>query len=238
MAPLIGITSYRHTNKFGYPIISLNEAYIQAVSQAGGIPVMIPLGLPEEQLEGMLAHLDGLVLSGGGDIAPERFGMESHPKVDGVDPDRDRVEIKVTRDAVQNGVPFLGICRGIQTLNVALGGTLYTHIPDQVPNAVHHPYIEGNSRGFLAHDVTVQSDSALAKILGDPNPMVNSMHHQGIFALAPGLVETAHAADGVIEAVELPDHPYGIAVQWHPECITELASMQALFRSLVVAATR
>jgi len=236
MAPLIGITTYRHLNKQGYPLISLNEAYVQAVSQAGGIPILVPLGLPKNQIAAILLRLDGILFSGGGDIEPGRFGMEPHPEVTGVDLDRDRVEIALAQDAVQKGVPFLGICRGIQILNVALGGTLYTHIPDQVPGAVHPPYIEENPRDFLAHEVTIQAGTQLYKILGESQVRVNSLHHQGILDLAPGLVESAHASDGVIEAVEMPGHPFGVAVQWHPECIPSLAPMRALFKSFGVAA--
>ena len=235
---LIGITTYRDLNKHSSPIIALNEAYIQAVSQAGGIPVLVPLGLPGSQLKEMLQYLDGVLFSGGGDLEPGRFGGNFHPAVDGVDPDRDRTEIELFRDSVEGGIPFLGICRGIQTINVALGGTLYTHIPDQHPGAIHHPYIEGNPRDYLAHPVKIQPGTQLFEILKDSPVQVNSMHHQGIRNLAPGLKATAHAPDGLIEAVELPGHPFGIAVQWHPECLTAYAPMRELFRAFVEAASR
>jgi putative glutamine amidotransferase len=235
-SPLIGITTSRQLHQQGYPLISIPEAYIQAVVQAGGIPVLIPLGIPDRQLQDMLAHLDGILFSGGGDIDPGRYGADPHPEVSFVDSDRDRVEIQLVLDAVHRGTPFLGICRGIQTVNVALGGTLFTHLPDQRPSGVHHPYIEGNSRGYLAHSVQVQPGTHLHRILGQSSVQVNSMHHQGIEHLAPGLLDTAHAPDGLVEAIELSDHRFGIAVQWHPEWLTGQATMRALFRAFVEAA--
>ena len=236
--PLIGITTYRQLNNLGYPVNALNEAYIQAISQAGGIPVLIPLGLPQSHLKEMRYHLDGILFSGGGDIEPARFGGDSHPAVDGLDPDRDRTEIELIQDSVEMKFPFLGICRGIQTINVALGGTLYTHIPDQHRGPIHHPYIEGNPRDYLAHQVEIQPETQLFEIIGQTSVQVNSMHHQGIRNLASGLKETAHAPDGLIEAVELPDHPFGIAVQWHPECLTDHAPMRGLFQAFVKAASQ
>ena len=236
-SPQIGITAYRHHNPQGYPLISLNEAYVQAVSQAGGTPIIIPLGLSEIQFKTLFQNLDGIVFSGGGDIDPHEFGGDSHPQLMSVDSDRDRVEIQLCRDSVQNGLPILGICRGLQTINVALGGTLYTHLPEQFPGDIHHPHIEGNPRDFLAHEVRIQPQTDLHHILGASKVMVNSMHHQGIHNLAPGLEETAHAPDGLIEAISLSGHPYGVAVQWHPECLTAHETMRALFQSLIWAAS-
>jgi len=237
-APLIGITTYRHTHQQAYPLISISEPYVQAISQVGGIPVLIPLGLPGNQIEAMLPRLDGVLFSGGGDIDPGLYGAESHPEVDSVDPDRDRVEIQLVREVVQNRIPFLGICRGIQVINVALGGTLYTHIPDQLAGAVHHPYIEGNPRDYLAHEVQIIPSSHLFRMVGQRDVLVNSMHHQGINRLAQGLVATSHASDGLIEGVELQDYNFGVAVQWHPEWLTSMSPMRALFRSFVDASGR
>ncbi len=234
-APLIGITTYRHTHQQGYPLISISEVYVQVISQAGGAPVLIPLGLPENQIDDMLPRLDGILLSGGGDIDPNLFGAEPHPMVDYVDPDRDRLEIQLVHQIIQKRVPFLGICRGIQVINIALGGTLFTHLPDQFPGTIHHPYIEGNPRDFLAHEVQIQPGSHLDRILGQRTIMVNSMHHQGIDRLADDLQETGHSLDGLIEGVELRDYNYGIAVQWHPEWLANQSPMRALFKSFVKA---
>jgi putative glutamine amidotransferase len=236
--PLIGLTTYRTTNAANHPILALGENYVQAIAQAGGLPVLIPLGLLEEQLDGLLAQLDGILFSGGGDVDPEIYGMDSAPQVNGVDPDRDRVEIRLVKNASSKGLPFLGICRGLQVINVALGGTLYTHIADQHPQALKHDYYPDWPRDYLPHTVRVAPESRLAAILGVANPGVNSLHHQGIRALAPGLQPTAWASDGLIEAFELPAHPFGLAVQWHPEWLTAQTPMQALFRAFVEAAAR
>jgi len=238
ITPLIGITTYRTPHQSGFPMFALAQAYVQAVIQAGGLPVLIPLGLPDDHLQGLLSRLDGILFSGGGDIDPARFGAEPHPEVDFVDPDRDRIEIQLIQAAIERSTPFLGICRGIQTLNVALGGSLYTHIPDQHPHALAHPYQEGNPRNFLAHEVRLQPGTRLSEILGQPNLMVNSLHHQGIDRLAQGLLAAAHAPDGLIEAVEWRGGGFGFAVQWHPEWLTDQEPMRALFRAFVKAASK
>ena len=238
--PLIGITTYRTNNSAGNPILALGENYVQAISQAGGIPVLVPLGLPEAQLTSLTARLDGFLFSGGGDLDPARFGMESRPEVKGVDPDRDRVEIQMVQTAVSEGLPFLGICRGLQVINVALGGTLYMHIADEHPQAIKHDYSSDWPRDHLPHSVRVDPDSRLAAILGTTTPGVNSLHHQGIRDLAAGLQATGWAPDDLIEAIELPDHRFGLAVQWHPEWLTNQAAakrpVRALFRTFVEAA--
>lgn len=231
--PLIGITTYRTTNQYGNPILALGENYIQAVSQAGGLPVLIPLGLADDQLTSLLSRLDAIIFSGGGDIAPDIFGLELTPEVKSVDPDRDRVEIHLLRDAVSDNLPFLGICRGLQVINVALGGTLYTHIADQHPQALKHNYFPDWPRDHLAHPVCVDRDSRLAEILEADEIQTNSLHHQGIWTLAPQLKATAWSPDGLIEGIELPNHPFGLAVQWHPEWMLTSAPMRALFRAFV-----
>jgi putative glutamine amidotransferase len=234
--PLIGITTYRTDNPYGNPILALGENYVQSLSKAGALPVMFPLGLPEDQLDAMISRVDGILFSGGGDMDPAIFGDEMTPKVNGVDPDRDRVEIQLIKTAVSRGLPFLGICRGLQVINVALGGTLYTHIEDQHPQALKHDYYPDWPRNHLPHKVKVDPDSRLAAILGSTKPDVNSLHHQGVCKLAPGLNPTACAPDGLIEAFEFPDDAFGLAVQWHPEWLQEHAPMRALFRAFVEAA--
>jgi putative glutamine amidotransferase len=236
--PLIGITSYRQNNERGLPVLSLNEAYVRAVSEAGGLPIIIPLGIDNTKIKKLIQGLDGVLFSGGGDVSPDLYGTESQPEVKSIDLDRDRVEIQLVHEVVERGLPFFGICRGIQIINVALGGTLYPHIPDQLVGAINHPYIEGKPRDYLAHDVTVEPNACLAKILEQPRIKVNSMHHQGILSLASRLVATAHAPDGLVEGVELKGKQFGLAVQWHPECLTQYEPMRALFRTFVEAATR
>ncbi|MFC1996721.1 gamma-glutamyl-gamma-aminobutyrate hydrolase family protein [Chloroflexota bacterium] len=240
--PLIGITTYRTKNSSGNDILALGENYTQAISKAGGNPVLVPLGLSEGQLHSLTARLDGILFSGGGDLDPAIFGMETRPEVKSVDPDRDRVEVQMVRTAISEGLPFLGICRGLQVINVALGGTLYTHIADQHPQAIKHDYIQGWPRDHLPHSVQIDPNSRLSNIVGNTLLEVNSMHHQGIRDLAASLQPTGWAPDNLIEAIELSDHPFGLAVQWHPECLTAEARMgvcmQALFQAFVEAAAR
>ena len=166
--------------------------------------------------------------------------METRPEVKNVDPDRDRVEVQMVRAAISEGLPFLGICRGLQVINVALGGALYTHIADQHPQAIEHTYYPDWPRDHLAHKVQIDPNSKLADILGATTQDVNSLHHQGIRDLAPNLKATGWAPDNLIEAIELSDHPFGLAVQWHPECLTAEermgTTMLTLFQAFVEAA--
>ena len=236
MPPLIGITASRTASPSGLPQFSVIEAYVRAVTQAGACPVLIPSGLSGNELDTILQRLDGVLFSGGGDIDPIYYGVEPHPKVGEVDPDRDRVELHLLHKVVQEAIPFLGICRGLQLVNVGLGGTLYADIGDQLPGAHNHDFYPGWPRDHLAHAVQVAQGSRLAGILSLKLAEVNSLHHQAVCQLAPGLLPTAYSPDGLVEAVELPDHPFGLAVQWHPEWLTAHAPMQALFRAFVAAA--
>jgi putative glutamine amidotransferase len=233
--PLIGITTQRTTNKGTIPVVGSPESYIQAVQNAGGLPLLIPLDLKTSELSEVFNHLDGVLFHGGGDIDPVYFHGPYHTEVYGIDPDRDRVELQLVHQAAEAGKPFLGICRGIQVINVALGGTLYTHIHDQRPNALRHDWYPDIPRDFLAHPIQVQEDSSLSRILGKTTVETNSLHHQGIDKTAPGLTPVAWAPDGIIEAVELAGHRFGLGVQWHPENLQAYPEMRALFQALVNA---
>ncbi len=233
-SPLIGITARIARTTEALPAVQILRAYVDAVIEAGGTPVLIPPELPEPHWRGLFAHLDGILFSGGADIGIEHFGGEPHSTVN-VEAVRDAIELPLLRAAADEGKPFFGICRGLQVVNVALGGTLYTHILDQHPNALEHDRHD-QPRAFLAHPVRVDEGTRLADILGEPVLQVNSLHHQGIKDLAPGLKATAFAPDGLIEAVELPNHPFGLAVQWHPEWMTDQAAICNLFKSFVNAA--
>jgi len=234
--PLIGFTTYRTTSRAGYPQMGVSEAYIQALSQAGAIPLAIPSVLPAGSLQELLSHLDGVLFSGGGDIKPTRYGANNLPQVHEVDPDRDRVELLILEHVIQQELPFFAICRGIQLVNVGLGGSLYADIAAQLPDALKHDFYPGWPRHYLAHPVQVEETSRLAHILGTTDLQVNSLHHQALRQLAAGLRPTAHSPDGLVEALELPDHPFGLAVQWHPECLIDQAAMFALFGAFVQAA--
>ncbi len=237
-APLIGITTNYVTVPNASAQIRLSETYIQSIQRAGGLPVLIPVGLSRAEWEDMATHLDGLLLTGGGDIETERFHGRPHPRVYEVDLQRDAMEIGLLEYAAGNKMPFLGICRGVQIINVALGGDLYTDIGDQLEGALRHDWYPDIPRDHLAHAVKVSPDSRLAQILGANEVKVNSLHHQGIDRVAPSLKATAYAPDGLVEAVELPQHPFGLGVQWHPECLPAALEMQALFRAFVSAAGR
>jgi len=237
MKPLIGISTNQSKNVYGQPTVALMQSYVNAIMQAGGVPVLIPSMIHEDGWDALYARLDGILLSGGADIAIEHFSGEPHPRVEGVDPARDSIEIKMVQAAVEDGKPFLGICRGAQVINVGLGGTLYTHIPDQVPNALDHAY-PGNRRTVLVHEVKLEEGTHIAEVMGEPILQVNSLHHQGLKDIAPSLRVTGYASDGLVEAVELPDHPFGIAVQWHPEWLTDQQPTRNLFKKFVEAASR
>lgn len=235
MKPVIGITAPEGINPNGLPTVMLIQAYIHAIVEAGGVPVLIPSMLPEKGWEVLYERLDGILFSGGGDIAPERFGGENHPRVDGIEPQRDVIELNFVRAVVDGGKPFLGICRGIQVVNVGLGGTLYEHLGEQFVHGIDHTY-PGNMRTRLVHEIKVEEGTRLAEIVGEPILNVNSLHHQGLKDIAPDLLITGRAPDGLVEAVELPDHPFGLAVQWHPEWLTDQQPTRKLFKAFVEAA--
>jgi putative glutamine amidotransferase len=227
--PIIGVTSA------GLAPITLNdkEAYTRAVEMAGGSPELIPADLPLEALDTLIARLDGILLTGGGDLDPARFNGTPHPGVYGVSASRDATEIELALRARDLRIPIFGICRGCQVMNVAYGGSLYTHILDQLPGALQHSHDKFREEH---HFVSIDPDSLLECITGTNELAVNSLHHQGIFRVASNLIPTACAPDGLVEGVELRGHPFGLGVQWHPEHLTDRGEMAALFTALVEAA--
>ena len=237
--PIIGVTTRKDLTTAGLPAVMVLQAYITALVQAGGAPVLIPSDLPETSWDALSQRLDGILFTGGGDIAIERFAGQPHPKVGGVDDARDAIELGLARSAAERGTPFLGICRGLQLVNVALGGTLYTDISDQAPSALKHnnenPDIY-KERTELIHPIRIETGSRVSALLGTENLQVNSLHHQGVKDLAPRLQASAFSPDGIIEAVELTGHPFGIAVQWHPEWLTDQEATHKLFKAFVEAA--
>ena len=235
MKPIIGITTNNSKNSYGQSTILLQHSYVRAVMQAGGVPVLIPSSVAEDGWDALYSRLDGVLFSGGGDISLDFSPGDPHPRIDDVDLARDSVELKMVQAAASDGKPFLGICRGCQVVNVALGGTLYTHIPDQLPGALDHSY-PGNMRTVLVHEVKLEEGTRIAEIFGQPIIKVNSLHHQGLKDIAPSLRVAGHSPDGLVEAIELPDHPFGLAVQWHPEWLPDQAWTRNLFRKFVEAA--
>lgn len=234
--PLIGVTTYSDKNKTGYAIVALLQAYVDALVQAGAAPVLIASSLPAETRQALFARLDGILFTGGGDISLDYFEGDDHPRIDGVNRQRDELELDLARSAVQQEKPFFGICRGFQVVNVALGGSLFTHIPDQKPGSLKHDYYPKYARNHLAHPVKVEAESRLASILGETELSVNSLHHQGAKTVPAGLKAVAFAPDGLVEAVELPGHRFGMAVQWHPEWLTDQPATRRLFKAFVDAA--
>jgi putative glutamine amidotransferase len=231
--PLIGLTSSRGVNRQKNNYLFVNEAYTAAITRSGGCPVLIPLGLPVDALQTIVGRLDGILFTGGGDVHPARYGNPFHRLVSDVDPDRDQVEIQLLRETLHTKRPFLGICRGLQVVNVALGGTLYEDLQDQRPGSSRHQFSGEKARSYLAHPVQIDEQSQLSKIIQSTTAQVNSLHHQGIHELAADLKPVAYAPDGLIEAFELPGYPFGLSVQWHPEWLPPEANMDAIFQKFI-----
>jgi len=242
MKPIIGITAERWSSSTTTPNHNVHGAlasYLDAVSGAGGLPVIIPLTLSGDDLREVYARLDGILIPGGGDVEPTLFDASQHPKTSDIDPERDRVELDFTRRAAADRKPLFGICRGVQVFNVALGGTLVQDIPDELETDLRHAYPSREFPGnHHAHSVKIEEETLLARILGVPIVTVNSRHHQSVKDVAPGLEIVARAPDGVIEAVELPDHPFALGVQWHPENLQAQPEMKALFVKFVEEAAK
>ena len=211
--PLIGITSYAEQAQWGVwdaPAALIPMAYVQAVERAGGRPLLVPPS--EEAIEETLDALDGLLFSGGSDLDPELYGADPHPETNGVRPERDRAEIALLEAALERDMPVLAVCRGSQVFNVARGGDLVQHLPEVVGDEKH----KHTPGVFADHDVDVMAGTRLGQLLGDRAP-VKSHHHQGYGRLGKGLVESAKAEDGTIEAFEDPSHRFALGVLWHPE---------------------
>lgn len=224
LRPIIGVTTYdrgAHIEPDAGATFFAPCDYLDAVRRAGGAPVLLPPGEPGT--DEILSAVRGVLVIGGGDVDPACYGSAGHPAVNGVDRERDEFEIRLINAAARRGVPVFGICRGAQVVNVALGGTLIEHVPDATDGSVPHSAAGG---GFVDHAVTIAAGSKLADILGATTCVAPSYHHQAIRAAAPGLAVTARSADGIIEAVELPAHPWFVAVQWHPERSAERDPVQ------------
>lgn len=238
MPPIIAISSTRAASARFLYHVQIPEKYAAAILQAGGLPVVLPLGYTFEQLSQMVGSLDGILLSGGGDIHPDRFHGIAHEKVADIVEQRDVQEDWLVKLSLEQQVPLLGICRGLQVMNVSLGGTLYTHIPDQFETEVEHATPKELPRDHPQHTVKLEPETKIHAALNLDEFPVNSHHHQAIHSLAPGLRITGRASDGLIEAIELPEEPFFLGVQWHPEWMTQHDHARDLFRAFVVAAEK
>jgi putative glutamine amidotransferase len=213
--------------------------YVESVRQFGGEPVV--LGVDARPAGDILAELDGLVLTGGADVDPVRYGQPRHPTVEDAEPGRDAYEIAIIGEALKRDLPVLAICRGLQVLNVACGGTLVQDIPSQIASTLDHTV--STPKDAVAHRVQVMPDTLLDRALarhvgGDGSCAVNSRHHQSADAVAPGFVVSAVAPDGVIEAIERPASAFCLGVQWHPENFWRTREFQPLFEAFVAACRR
>lgn len=235
--PLIGLTTHATTDPDRTELDVLLAMVVRGVERAGGLPLVIPFGVEEATLREIYTRLDGVLLPGGGDVAPEQYQAELHPRMGGVDRERDRVELMLARWATDDAMPFFGICRGAQVVNVARGGTLYRDVGEH-PGALTHSY--SPQFALRPHEVKIEEDSTLARVMGQPILAVNSLHHQTCRELGLGLRAVAFAPDGHIEAIELPhhQHPFALAVQWHPESLPDAPEQRALFEAFIDAARR
>ena len=215
--PRIGLTSYRQQGQTGVwntEMAMIPAFYIEGITRAGGVAIMIPpQALSSSDAKDIISTLDGLMLCGGRDIEPSRYGQAPHSEAEEPDTLRDELETQLLTAAIDAELPFLGICRGAQMLNINRGGTLIQHLPDVVGD---NRYQKGNAE-FSPGEVDVEKDSILGSLVGQKVSNVAMYHHQAIDQLGKGLTVTAKTEDGIIEAVELADHPFGVAVQWHPE---------------------
>ncbi len=232
--PLIGLTCSLTTSSTGARACQVGQAYVNAILKAGGLPLILPTA-KDAATAGALSRLDGLLLTGGGDIDPRRFAGKPHPRIYGLSPDRDQLEFALVEDALAHSLPVLAICRGAQILNVVFGGSLHTDIADQFPNALRHDWFPDIPRDYLAHPVQLSPGSRLRQIFGQETIAVNSLHHQGIAEVGAGLLPTAHAPDGLVEALEVIGAGFALGVQWHPECLPDSPMMAKLFQAFIDA---
>lgn len=240
--PLIGVTTseirgaddFKPTPEGDPPRkdLALGFKYFEAIERAGGIPVIVP-PLGSHAIDPLLARLSGICIAGGPDLDPRSYGGEQHPKLGPTEPELDKFELRVTWAARSRCIPILAICRGAQVLNVALGGSLHMHLPDDAGDWVEHrrPGSEGPA---ASHEIRVEPNSVLGRVLGADRVTVNSYHHQAVRKLGRGLRAVAHADDGVIEAIETTGPDFVVGVQWHAECM-EAPEQHALFEAFVRA---
>ncbi len=232
--PLIGITAEYATvpiHDAEMPSHLSNRFYVRALVKAGAAPVVLPVGDGSDTTgaKELLGRLDGLLLSGGVDIDPASYGREREPATGESQPDRDAYEFALVRQAVVRDLPTLAICRGIQTLNTALGGTLVQDLPEHSRNELWNQ---------TAHQVSIEPGSHLARVVGESSLDVNSLHHQAVAEPGEGVRVVARADDGTVEAIEIDGAPSVLGVQWHPEMIRHRPAHLALFENLVEAARR
>ena len=232
MRPLIGIPCHAFIRaETGRPIYANNRSYVHAVESAGGLPILIPMINDLTLLAALLSRLDGLLLPGGIDVHPSRYGEEIHPLTEEADLELDEFEITLGTWAIQQDLPVLGICRGMQLINIVLGGTLFQDIDDQYADSIAHSHRDW-SRAHLAHHIIVEPGSLMETIMGAREVQVNSLHHQAIKEPGKGVCITGRAADGVPELLEVAGYRFVMAAQGHPE---EIYTIEPAFKRLFAA---
>jgi putative glutamine amidotransferase len=235
MHPLIGIPCHAIIRaETGRPIYANNRAYVHAVESAGGVPVLIPMLKDLNALNALLSRLDGLLLPGGIDLHPRHYGEEVHPLTEEADLELDTFEMTLLSWALQKDLPVLGICRGIQLVNIVLGGSLYQDISDQYPGSIAHSH-RHLPRTQLVHHITIEPGSRMERILGTREVMVNSLHHQAIKDPGRGVCITGRAEDGIPELLEVSGYRFVMAAQSHPE---EIYTVEPAFARLFSAFVR
>jgi putative glutamine amidotransferase len=243
MKPLIGVTTselrpgelatLRRHGEPPHAEMALGITYVRAIEAAGGIPVVMP-PLATADAQSLVARLDGIVLSGGPDLAPAAYDAAPHPELGTTEPALDAFEYEVIGEALRLDLPILGICRGAQALNVARGGALHQHLPEVVGETVVHRQTEDGRKP--THIVEIVAGTRLARVLGTERLAVNSFHHQAVQRLGTGLRVCARAQDGTIEAIEDPSRTFVVAVQWHAETLVLGSQQRRLFDELVAVA--
>ncbi len=237
--PFIGIPTHNERSKEDKipPRYAMSQSYTWAVEEVGGAPFLVPLLHDRTTLRALYDQMDGLLLAGGGDLDPARYGEAPHPHLLDVDVLRDRVETVMTQWALAEGKPLLAICRGVQMLNVTAGGTLIQDIPTMRPSQLVHQWHLLRPRHYRAHTVEVTPGTRLERAVGSGRVQVNSLHHQAIKDVAPGFIVNAVAADGLVEGIEKPGSQFVVGVQWHPEVLAiEDPSMRQIFADFVAEA--
>lgn len=240
--PVIGITTGEITNKhesWSPTTFGQSRTYVESVIRAGGVPLLLPLSADKALLEQLVSMLDGLYLAGGDDIHPGRYGQEPYLNESNYSPLRDEAELALLELALAKDLPILGICRGMQLLNVYYGGDLYQDLPTDAPGGLDHNWsTKQKTLVDLSHTLRLDSASKLAAVVGDAEIGANAHHHQAIRALGDGLVATSWASDDIIESIERPDYPFMVGVQAHPESLIDVEPRWlGLFTAFVDAAS-
>jgi putative glutamine amidotransferase len=235
--PVIGLPTLAIPPGPKPPRYGINQSYVRALLAAGCAPVLIPLMDDQGRLRAIYERLDGIVFPGGADVAPSEYGEAPIDNLNVIEPERDRTELTLARWAYEDNLPTLGICRGQQLLNVALGGSLYQDLRHQGVTQVEHSEAHGQGRPALIHRVRLDPESRLAQLIDETSVEVNSLHHQAVKKIATPLTITGRSQDGVVEALESPERRFLIAVQWHPEEIDDLPWVQRLFAGFARAAS-